>query len=143
MENWTALADGVYGAWQNPATPYLTPAGQAIEMVNRAARGATTAEAISVPGAPGLQGGEPGVVGELFMVPGSSGSAVLVNLTPDAAHFPDRGWLTSATPYEQVTGNPTASESAAAKPTSGTLGAAGLKLPPYSVTLVGKAAASS
>jgi hypothetical protein len=143
VDDWTALADGFYGAWQDPASPYLTPAGQAVEMVDRAARGATTAEAMPVPGAPTLPSGEPGVVGEHFMTLGSSGSAVLVNLTPDTALLPLGGWLISGTPYEQVTGDPTASESAAANPTPGTLGTAGLTLPPYSVTLVGKAASSS
>jgi hypothetical protein len=142
VDYWTALADGFYGAWQNPASPYLTPAGQAVEMVDRAARGAASAEAIAISGAPALPDGEPGVVGEHFMTPGSSGSAVFVNLTPVAALLPARGWLISGTPYEQVTGNPTASESAAANPTPGVLGADGLTLPPYSLTLVGKAAAS-
>jgi hypothetical protein len=141
VDNWTALADGFYGAWQHPSSPYLTPGGQAVEMVDAAAKGAIAAETLPVPGAPELPDGEPGVVGEHFVHSGSPESAILVNLTSNNVLVSHGGWLTSGTPYEQVTGDPTAPELEAAVPTRGVAGADGLVLPPYSVTLVGAALA--
>jgi hypothetical protein len=139
VDNWTALADGFYGAWQHPSSPYLTPGGQAVEMVDAAAKGAIAAETLSVPGAPELPGGEPGVVGERFAHSRSSNSAILVNLTPSKALLPNGGWLSSGTPYEQVTGDPTSPELEAAAPTRGVAGTDGVALPPYSLTIVGVA----
>jgi hypothetical protein len=138
-DNWTALADGFYGAWQDPAAPYLTPGGQAVEMVDAAGRGGVSAAPVSVPGAPKLPGGEPGVVGEQFVRPGATSSAVVTNLTGQAVAvaLSTGSWLGAGRRYQQVAGDPTAPEMVAAAPTTGVIGAEGLMLPPYSVTVVG------
>jgi hypothetical protein len=136
-DNWTAFADGLYGAWQNPSSPRLSPGGQAVEMVDTAARGAVSSQPVLVPGAPSLPGGMPGVVGQRFVRPGATTTALLVNLTPARALLPAGGWLTPGAAYEQVTGDPLASLAGSAVPISGSVGPAGLPLPPYSVTLVG------
>jgi hypothetical protein len=137
VDNWTAFADGFYGAWQDPSSPRLSPGGQAVEMVDTAARGAVSNEPVSVPGAPALPGAMPGVVGQRFVHPGATTTAVLVNLTPARALLPADGWLTPGSRYEQVAGDPLTPTAEAAVPTSGSVGLGGLPLPPYSVTLVG------
>ncbi|HLG93181.1 MAG TPA: hypothetical protein VKY15_09410, partial [Acidimicrobiales bacterium] len=92
-DNWTALGDGPYGAWQNPSAPYLSPGGQAVEMVDTAGKGATSSAPISVPTAPGLPDGYPGVIGQLFLDPGGHTTAVLVNLTTSTASVSSGRWL--------------------------------------------------
>jgi len=142
VDCWTAFADGFYGAWQDPTSPFLTPAGQAIEMVDSVAKEATMAQTILVPGVPELPNGEPGVVGERFMGTGKSGAAILVNLTSETVSLPAGGWLVFGSRYEQVTGDPTVAKLAAPIPAIGIVGEAGLSLPPYSLTIIGRALAS-
>jgi len=51
-------------------------------------------------------------------------------------------WLRAGMLEEQVSGNPVAQMSTAPDPSQGSVGATGLRLPPYSVTLVGADLAS-
>lgn len=133
----TAFADGVYGAWQDPSSPRLTPAGQALALVDAAARASVAAAAVAVPGGPTLPDGGPGVVGERFVRPGAATTAVPVNLTATPARLPPSDWLTVGARTEQVTAEPAEPETAALAPASGTVGSGGLALPPWSVTVVG------
>jgi hypothetical protein len=141
-DNWTAFGDGLYGAWQNPSAPYLSPGGQAVEMVDTAAKGATSSASVLVAGAPALPGGSPGVVGQVFLHPGGSTTAVLVNLTASVASVPSGQWLAAGTRYEQVADTPLAPRPEAALPEVGVVGADGVTLPPYSVTVTGAALAA-
>jgi len=142
VDNWTAFADGFYGAWQDPAAPHLTPGGQGVAMVDTAARGAISADPIPVLSAPPLVDREAGVIGERFVHPGGSLTALLVNLTPSEATVATSAWLRAGMLEEQVSGNPVAQMSTAPDPSQGSVGATGLRLPPYSVTLVGADLAS-
>jgi len=135
VDFWTAFADGFYGAWVDPRSPGLTPAGQALEMVDSAAKGATYAQSVVLSGAPELSGGFPGVVGESYGRPGVAPSALLVNLTPSQVALP-KGLAGAGTRYQQVSGDPLTSESTAAEPVHGVVGSDGLVLPPYSLTLI-------
>jgi hypothetical protein len=137
VDNWTAFADGMYGAWQDPSSPRLSPGGQAVEMVDAAARGAVSSQPVSVAGVPSLAGGMPGVVGQRFWHHGGTTTAVLVNLTPARAFLSAGGWLSPGSRYEQVAGDPLTPTAEAVFPSSGLVGRAGLTLAPYSVTVVG------
>jgi hypothetical protein len=137
VDNWTALADGFYGAWQNPSAPHLSPAGQAVQMVNSAAKGASRAESVSLPGVPQLPGGQPGVVAESFVRPGMTPSALIVNLTSNRVTVPTGGWLVPGSHYEQVSGLPTTSEAVAPVPVSAVVSSGSLVLPPWSISAIG------
>jgi hypothetical protein len=136
VDNWTAFADGFYGAWVGPQSPGLAPGGQAVEMVDTAARGALASAPVLAPGAPALPGGMPGVVGQRFAGPSGRQTALVVNLTAERANLATTAWLKPGTPYEQVATNPLAAQAKAGTPARGVVGTAGLSLPPYSVTLV-------
>jgi hypothetical protein len=138
VDGWSAFGGGqAYSYWTLPPHPVLTPAGQAVAMVDTAARGAVRWVAATVPGAPQLPGGYPAVLGDGFATPGGEWRAVLVNLGPRAVSLPPAAPWAAGTPYEQVTGTPAASLSAALAPSRGTVPGGGLRLPPYSLTLVG------
>jgi hypothetical protein len=137
VDNWTALGDGFYGAWAGPQSPELTPGGQAVEIVDMAARGAVATAPVHVPGAATLPGGLPGVVGQRFIASEGQQRAVLVNLTRDKVALAAASWLVAGTPYEQVTGNPLAPEAKASTLATGALGPDGVELAPYSVTVIG------
>jgi hypothetical protein len=137
VDNWTAFADGVYGAWVNPKSPSLTPGGQAVQMVDTAARGALVTAPVFVPGAPSLPGGFPGVVGQRFVGPGALQRAVLVNLTSEKVTLARGTWLQAGIPYEQVSGDPLVREVQASTPATGTVGLSGVALAPYSITVIG------
>jgi len=133
----TAVEQGtVFGAWANPADPTLTPAGQAVEMIDAAARGAAGSVAITVPGAPTLPGGDPAVTGQAFTGPGRPTTAVLVNLTGSAQNVPVSALVPDGARYQRVTGQPTAKQTAAGPLTAGTVTGTTLRLPAYSITLV-------
>ena len=136
VDSWTALADGFYGAWQNPSAPYLTDAGEAIEMVDSVAKGATMAQPIKVAQAVKLPDGDPGVVGERFIQPDQSSSSILINLTSKRVSVATKGWISPGSYYEQVSGDPTVAEPVAPFPTMGFPGNSGFSLPPYSITAV-------
>jgi hypothetical protein len=139
VDNWDAFASGIFGAWVDPAHPALSPGGQAVAMVDAAGHEATQSFPVYVPGAPSPAGGEPGVVGEAFGHPDGSDAVVLVNLTAQAVNVKAGSQLRAGSDYEQATGNPLQRGTVAAALHSGTVGATGLVLPPYSVTLVGAA----
>jgi hypothetical protein len=133
----TAVAGGTeFGAWSDPGDPTLTPAGQAAEMIDAAARGAASSVAITVPGAPTLPGGDPAVTGQAFTGPGRATTALLVNLTGSAQDVPVSTDVPDGASYQQATGQPTAQQTAAGPLTSGTITGATLRLPAYSITLV-------
>ncbi len=133
----TALEEGtVFGAWANPADPTLTPAGQAVEMIGAAARGAGSSAPITVPGAPTLPGGYPAVTGQAFTGTGRATTALLVNLTGSAQDVPVSTDVPAGAHYQQVTGQPTAHQTAAGPLSSGTVTGTTLRLPAYSITLV-------
>ena len=137
-DNWTAIAGGPeFGARNNPASPVLTPPGQAVVMIDAAARGAGSSSQITVPGAPALPGGGPAVTGQAFSGSGRATNALLVNLTGSTQYVPFGRNVLKGARYQQVTGRPTAQVTVASPPESGTVSGTRLRLPAYSITLVG------
>jgi hypothetical protein len=137
VDNWTAIQDSkVFSAWTNARDPVLTPGGQAIEMVDTAAHGATSTTPITIAGAPMLPGGAPAVTGQAFSGSGHAAS-VLVNLTANDQTVPLGADIPAGASYQQVSGDPTAQETVAGPMRTGTVTATGLTLPAYSITVLG------
>jgi hypothetical protein len=143
VDNWTAFADGFFGAWVDPQAPALSPGGQAVAMVDAAARNAVASAPLAVPGAPTLPGGAPGVVGQDFIRADRSVATVLVNLTPNRVALPASSRLPTGSRYQQVQGDPLQAETVAGTPSAGVVGPGGVDLPPYSITLVGATIATT
>jgi hypothetical protein len=143
VDNWTAFADGFYGAWVDPQAPALSPGGQAVAMVDAAARNAVASAPLAVPGAPTLPGGAPGVVGQRFTQLDGSVATVLVNLTSSRVAIPASSRLAAGSRYQQVQGDPMQPQTVAGTPSVGVVGPGGIDLPPYSITLVGATIATA
>jgi hypothetical protein len=138
VDNWTAVADGAtFGAWTTPAKPVLLPGGQAVELIDTAARGATSTAVLTVPGVPTLPNGAPAVTGQVFSSPGNPTTALLVNLTGATQQVPVGGAIQPGVRYQRSAGTPTAQQTVAAPLTSGTVPTGSFPLPPYSITMVG------
>lgn len=136
-DNWVALAGGPeFGAWTTPASPTLTPGGQAVEMIDAAARGAQSSVPITIQSIPTLPGGGPAVAGQAFSAPGRATTALLVNLTGSPQKVPISADIPIGAQYQQAVGQPTAQRTAAAPLISGVVTGTYLRLPAYSVTLV-------
>ena len=138
VDNWTAVADGpTFGAWTTPGKPVMSPGGQAVELIDTAARDATSTAVLTVPGVPTLPNGAPAVTGQVFSSPGHPATALLVNLTGTTQQVPAGGAVRAGVPYQRSAGTPTAQQTVAAPLTSGTVPAGSFPLPPYSITMVG------
>jgi hypothetical protein len=136
-DNFTAVGGGdTFASWMDPAHPELTPGGQAVEMIDAAAQGATGSTPITVPGAPTLPGGGAAVTGQAFTRTGGATTAVLVNLTGSAQNVPVGADISDGTPYRQAVGVPTAQQAAAGPLTNHTVSGNYLQLPAYSIVLV-------
>lgn len=137
-DNWSALAGGqTFSAWTDPSKPALTPGGQAVALVDAAACGASSSAQITVPGAPTLPGGGAAVTGQAFARPGGAATAVLVNLTRSAQNVPTGPDIPDGARYQQSAGSPTTQQKVAGALSAGTVSGKDLRLPAYSVTLVG------
>lgn len=138
VDNWSAFANGAgLGAWDDPSDPTLTPDGQAVKFVDRAAHLRQASTPITFPGAPTLPNGDPEIIGQAFTSSGQTPHAVIVNLSSSDWQVPVGGDIATGVAYKQVTGTPRDAESAAPTPTTGTVGTTTLDLPAYSVTQIG------
>lgn len=136
-DDFTAVGGGdTFASWMNPAHPELTPGGQAVEMIDAAARGATGSTPITVADAPTLPGGGAAVTGQAFTRTGGATTAVLVNLTGSAQNVPVGADISDGAPYEQAVGVPTDQRAAATALTKHTVSGKYLQLPAYSIVLV-------
>jgi hypothetical protein len=136
-DNFTAVGGGdMFASWMNPAHPTLTPGGQAIEMIDAAALGATGSVPINVPGAPVLPGGGAAVTGQAFTRTGGPTTALLVNLTASAQNVPLGPDIRDGAPYQQAAGVPTQNQADAGPLTDHTVRGQYLHLPAYSIVLV-------
>jgi hypothetical protein len=136
-DNFTAVGGGdTFASWMNPAHPELTPGGQAIEMIDAAAQGASGSNPITVPDAPTLPGGGAAVTGQAFTRAGGATTAVLVNLTGSAQNVPVGADISDGAPYEQAVGVPADQQAAATPLTNHTVSGRYLQLPAYSIVLV-------
>lgn len=146
-EFWAAFGPQVpYAYLANPSSPNqqttvaLTPDGRVMTWVDQAARGATAMTPITFSGAPVLSGtSDPALVGASF-TKGTSPAQILVNLSGQTQTVRVGTVVPAGRPYQQLsTTNPTApiNINSAPKPTHGTTSAAtGLRLAPYSITII-------
>jgi hypothetical protein len=134
----TALGSGPeFAAWDNPASPTLTPGGQAAAMIDAAACGATSSAPITVPGAPALPGGGAAATGQAFTGRGRATTALLINLSGSALKVPTGADVPDGAAYQRSPSMlPTVQQTAAIPLTSGTVSGKSLTLPRYSITLV-------
>ncbi|HJP77516.1 MAG TPA: hypothetical protein VJ914_24820 [Pseudonocardiaceae bacterium] len=136
VDYFTGVGGSMFGAWINPLDPMMSPSGQAIAMIGKAAHGATSSAQVTIAGAPTLPGGYPAVTGQTFTGPGLPTATVLVNLSGTAQTVPVGGAVPSGASYQEVTGNPTDPRATASAPARGTVGTTQFQLPPYSLTLI-------
>jgi hypothetical protein len=134
-DNWTALNGNAFGAWIDPAEPKLSPGGQAIEMIDAAARGAKSSTAVVIPKAPTLPQGGAAITGQTFTGP-SGVTELLVNLTGNATTVPVAAGIPNGAHDQSTSGTPTAQQTVAHSLTPGSVTGGHVRLPAYSITLV-------
>lgn len=133
---WTALDGPAFGAWVNPPNPQLSPAGQAVQLVDAAAMGAQSSAPVRFSDVPTLPGGYPAVVGQRFTGAVRRTSALLVNLSGTRQQVAVGSDVPAGAQYRQVSGEPIAQQKFARALPTGTVTRPALSLPPYSITLI-------
>jgi hypothetical protein len=146
-EFWSSFgAEVPYAYLATPSSPNqqttvtLTPDGRVMTWVDQAAQGATAMTPITFSGGPVLSGtSNPALVGASF-TKGTSPAQILVNLGGQARTVPVGTVVPAGRPYQQLsTSDPTGpiNINSAPKPSHGTTSAAtGLRLAPYSITII-------
>jgi len=135
---WSAFGGGpAYRAWNPGPPPSLTPVGQALAWVDRAARGATQTAALQVRNGPTLPGGFRAVVGQVFWPAAGPPRILVVNLSAQSVRLLTRAPVRVGAVYWQIAMNPLAHPTTAPPATRGRVGPNGLVVPPYSLTTIG------
>lgn len=146
-EFWSSFGPEVpYAYLAEPSSPNqqttvtLTPDGRVMTWVDQAAQGAKAMTPITFSGGPVLSGtSDPALVGASF-TKGTSPTQILVNLSGRTQTVRVGTVVPAGRPYQQLsTTDPTGpiNINSAPKPTNGTTSAAtGLRLAPYSITII-------